>query len=470
MNRFLPQQMPDWALSMPLHGLTWPGKAEAWQAAFTPSPTYLREITDANHGSDTTRNLLIEGDNLDALKLLLPQYAGTIKLIYIDPPYNSGSRLLYRDNFRAPPMPDDISPGSDWVRAHGDWLSMMVPRLILARQMLREDGMIFISIGDEELDTLTQIGREIFGNDNFCGHLIWERKKKPSFLDAQMGRVTEYIVCFARNRDKAPAFAAGTVTPGKKYPFNNAGNGLQILTFPAHSVAFNCSDGQIAPQDMSGGNIYTVLLDAVTIEGGTNRNTFRLKGEWRYSQATLDALLAEGARITISKAPFRPNLISKSTARKKTASLLSYRTNGIPTNEDATAELRQLFGIDIMSYPKPTGLLAYLIDLVTDDGDMVMDFFAGSGTTAHGLWRADIARGIQRNFILVQSAEQTRQERANGKWKTSPAWNAGFPTIFTIAQERLKRASDALAEKHAADLSFRTFRVEPCSPTKAADS
>lgn len=452
----------------PVHGLIWPGKDAAWTEAFTAVTSRLSEEGTAPRSLDG--NLLIEGDNLDALKLLLPDWRGRVKLIYIDPPYNTGSPLLYKDNFRVPGE-------TDWVSAHAAWLSMMAPRLLLAREMLRDDGVIFISIGDEELDVLTQLGREIFGNANFCGHLIWERKKKPSFLDAQMGRVTEFIVCFARDRTKAPAFVAGTVTQGKKYPFNNAGNGLRVLTFPAGSVTFNCDDGIIPAQDMSGGNIRTRLLDSVEVAGGTNRHGFRLEGEWRYAQETLDTLIRNGARITISKAPFRPNLVTYSAARKKTSSLLSYRTNGVPTNEDATAELRAIFGADVMPYPKPSGLIAYLVDLVTGDGDVVMDFFAGSGSTAHGLWRADIARGVRRRFILVQSAEPTRQRRsirggnggaAKNCWRTSAAWEAGYPTIFAIARERLERVARML-DGASADTRFRILHVETQADKQRAE-
>ncbi|MFD2249816.1 adenine-specific DNA-methyltransferase [Pseudochelatococcus lubricantis] len=471
MNACPPEDSLQIDASAASFGLNWPGKAQARRAAWTDAGMRLREVADAGLHADTTRNLLIEGDNLDVLKLLRADHAGTVKLIYIDPPYNTGNPLLYNDDFRTPaPGGADAAHAPAWLRPHVAWLSMMYPRLLLARELLREDGLIFISIGDEELDSLTQIGREIFGDENFCGHLIWERKKKPSFLDARMGRVTEFIVCFARDRAKAPAFTAGAVTDGKKYPFNNAGNGVQVLTFPARAVSFGCGDGVIAPQDMSGGNIVTELLDAVEIRDGVNGNAFRLKGEWRYAQATLDALVTEGARITIRKAPFRPNLVSRSKARKKTASLLSYRTNGVPTNEDGTAEIRALFGTDIMPYPKPSGLIAYLVDMVTGEGDTVMDFFAGSGSTAHGLWRADIGAGLRRRFILVQSPEPTRQRRANGMWKTSPAFEAGYPTIFAITLERLRRTATALSgqleahsgpttESAGADLGFRVLQV-----------
>src|SRR5690606_25936355 len=163
-----------------------------------------------------------------------------------------------------------------------------------------------------------------------------------------------------------------------------AGNGVQTLVFPAGSVQFLCDDQLIARQDMSGGNIVTELLDDVRIVDGRNANEFRLRGEWRYSQAKVDEFVASGAEIVISKAPFRANYVNRSGDLKKTANLLSYRTNGVPTNEDATEEMRSLFGADVIEYPKPSGLLEYLVSAVTQGTDLVMDFFAGSGSTAHG--------------------------------------------------------------------------------------
>lgn len=449
------------------YGLQWPGRQEALEALAAPAQGLLIPAPDESLAPESTRNILVCGDNLPVLKLLQRQWANKVKLIYIDPPYNTGNDFVYRDNFRIGLKSyRDRTSAADSGRFHADWLSMIYPRLALARNFLTPDGIVLISIDDKELDHLTVIGREIFGDNNFCGHFVWEKKRKPSFLDAQMGRVTEYIVCFARDRTLARAFTAGSTAQAKKYPFNNAGNGLKTLTFPAGSVSFRCPDGLIPAQDMSTERIVTRLLDPVTIAGGRNKEAFRLLGEWRYSQATLEGFVARGEDIIISRVPFRPNYISRTPVPKKTTNLLSYRTNGLPTNEDAAAELRALFGADVMTYPKPSGLMAYLIDAVTSNGDLVMDFFAGSGSTAHGLWLADMAAGIRRQFILVQMPEPTRQPARLGGWKTTPAWDAGFPTIFDVTRQRLlltarqlrAQASSNGDPEIATDLGFQVLR------------
>ena len=228
---------------------------------------------------------------------------------------------------------------------------MMYPRLKVARNLLASDGIIFISIGDEELHNLRVVCDEIFGYENFCGTFIWEKKKKPSFLDRNMGTVTDYIVAYAKDRSQSPAFTTGSVEKEKKYPFNNAGNNMAVLEFPAASVTFGISDQIVTAQDMSEGNIKTVLLDDVHIVKGRNSNAFRLLGEWRYSQAKLNEFVAADADILISKIPFRPNYVNKSGEEKKIANLLSYRINAVQTNEDATQQTREIFGADVVSYP-----------------------------------------------------------------------------------------------------------------------
>ena len=440
------------------YGLNWHGKRAARQLALTPSTSTLRPCSAESIDWQATQNLMIEGDNLEVLKLLQRSYAGKVKAIYIDPPYNTGGNFVYTDDFR-----DNLanyllrtgqaqadggkttsrSEGSG--RLHSDWLSMIYPRLKLARNLLRPDGVIFISIDDHELDNLMKIGAEVFGEENFCGLLVWEKKKKPSFLNANMGSVTDYIVSFARDRGQSPPFAAGRVEDGKKYPFNNAGNAVQTLTFPAGSVRFACPDQTVPAQDMSEGNIHAELLDDVRIIAGRNMAAFRLKGQWRYTQQKLDAMVRDGAEIAVSKLPFRPNYVNRSRDAKKTANLLSHRTNGVSTNEDATEEIRQLFGADVMSHPKPSGLLQYLVRAVTTGDDIVLDFFAGSGTTAHGVWAANLEDGGRRRFILVQLPELIDATSPQGK----PACefcqaHALPPTIAEICKERLRRTAQRL--------------------------
>ena len=372
------------------YGINWHGKHQARRLALTPSTGTLRPCAEESMNWNTTKNIMIEGDNLEVLKLLQKSYSAKIKLIYIDPPYNTGKDFIYPDDFR-----DSIhnylkltgqvdsehrrySSNSEMSgRFHTDWLNMMYPRLFLARNLLKPEGILLISIDDTEVHNLREICDEIFGGENFCGTFIWEKKKKPSFLSRNMGTVTDYIIAYAKNRQLAPPFVAGVVEDGKKYPFNNAGNPISVLSFPPSSVKFSLDDQVVSAQDMSSGNIRTELLDDVKIVDGFNENAFRLKGEWRYSQRKVQDFVACGAEIVVSKIPFRPNYINRSGEMKKTSNLLSHRVNGIPTNEDATAELRGIFGADVMSYPKPTGLIKYLVRSISSENDLVMDFFCG---------------------------------------------------------------------------------------------
>ncbi len=437
--------------------LDWPGKREALATANAPIAKTLRPCREESVDFGSTKNLFIEGDNLEALKTLQETYLNRVKMIYIDPPYNTGNDFVYDDDFSENPeeyfkRSNQIDENANRLvankdtngRFHSDWLNMMFPRLKLARNLLRDDGVIFISIDDGEISNLRKICDEIFGPDNFCGVFVWEKKKKPSFLNANMGTVTDYIVAYARSRDKSPPFYAGKVEDGKKFPFNNAGNSESILCFPPKSVQFRCEDQVIAPQDMSEGNIITELLDQLEITNGTNASKFRLRGEWRYSQNKLNEFVKNGDEILISKVPFRPNYINRSGASKKASNFLSHRTYNIPTNEDATEEIRQLFETDVMSYPKPTGLVKFLVKAVTSGQDLILDFFAGSATTADAVMQLNAEDGEQRRYIMVQLDEDCDDN--------SEASKAGYVTIASLARERIRRAGAKIGAELKAQL------------------
>ena len=357
--------------------LTWIGKEkrERLEPRVLIEDEAMGHAVSASDGSPELRdNVLIKGDNLLALKALETEYAGKVKCIYIDPPYNSGSAFKYYQ--------DGIE--------HSLWLSLMRDRLELLQGLLRQDGIIFVQISDDEHAYLKVLMDEIFGRKNYCGSLIWEKKKKPSFLNANMGVVTETILAYSPNRLRSPAFIGGLTTIGKKYPLNNAGNSPNVLLFPKESVTFRISDTTIKPQDMSEGNIVTKLLDKIVIINGTNVDPFRLHGEWRYSQKKLDEILNAGEEIIISKIPFRPNHVKTGGGGKKLKNLLSLSHYGLGTYEDSSNESESLFGHQAFDYPKPESLLKLLINSVTEDGDLVLDSFAGSGTTgavAHKMGR-----------------------------------------------------------------------------------
>ena len=337
--------------------LNWPGKREALLTANAPIAKTLRPCREESVNFDSTKNLFIEGDNLDALKLLQENYLGKVKMIYIDPPYNTGNDFIYEDDFAE--TTEDFLRRSNQKdvkgnrlianpdtngRFHSDWLSMIYPRLKLARTLLADDGLLFISIGEQEVDNLLRLTKEVFGEQNFVTTFLRQRKKKPSFLHANVGSMFEYVVCVARNRSLAPPFSVDVTTAGKKYPVNNAGNSLGTLIFPAGSVRFASKDAIFEPQDMSEGNIVTRLLDKVVVSDYRNVDAFRLEGEFRYSQSRLDEIVRAGETITISKAPFRPNHVKAGGEVKKMHNLLSPETYQVGTNEDGTAELESLFG------------------------------------------------------------------------------------------------------------------------------
>jgi adenine-specific DNA-methyltransferase len=316
-------------------------------------------------------------------RALLPYYAGQVKCIYIDPPYNTKSAFEHYD--------DNLE--------HSQWLAMIWPRLELLRELLHREGVIFVHIDDGEEAYLKVACDEIFGRKNYCGKIVWEKKKKPSFLNANMGTITEYILCYARDRSMSPPFTYGETTVGKKYPINNAGNSPSILTFPEGAVEFGVRDAHFVSQDMSEGNIVTELLDHFSVVDGRNAEPFRLRGEWRYSQARLNEIVSAGERITISKAPFRPNHVKAGGEAKKMKNLLSIAHYGMATYEDSSAESLALFGDDPFDYPKPEKLLEVIIAAVTLDGDLVLDSFLGSGTTSA------VAHKMGRRYIGIEMGD-----------------------------------------------------------------
>lgn len=367
--------------------LTWIGKEQ--RPKLEPR-ILLEDPTKSYHAkarvtdNDIFDNRLIFGDNLLALKALEQEFSGKVKCVFIDPPYNTGSAFEHYD--------DGLE--------HSIWLGLMRDRLEILRNLMSDDAVLFISIDDNEHAYLKVLLDEIFGRKNFCGNFIWEKKKKPSFLDMNMGTVTEYVIAFAKERTKSPPFIFGTTTEGKKYPVNNAGNSVKIITFPANSVFFKCGDQVFHPQDMSDGNIITRLLDTFTVKEGKNLTSFRLEGEWRYSQAKIDEIIACGDSIVISKAPFRPNHIKSGGEPKKIKNLLSISHYEMSTYEDSAKESIAIFGDGYaFDYPKPEKLISTLIGAVTEENEIVLDSFAGSGTTGA------VAHKMGRRWIMVELGE-----------------------------------------------------------------
>ena len=458
---------------------TWPDKKKAMLAANAPITATLRPVVADSVGRDGTpggfdsENLYIEGDNLEVLKLLQETYLGKIKMIYIDPPYNTGNDFVYEDDFSQ--SADEYMENSGQFdeegnrmvtntesngRFHTDWLNMMYTRLRTAKTLLADDGIIFITLDDNENAHTRMICDEIFGENNFITEFIWEKKKKPSFLHKNVGKVFDYILCYARDSMSTCAFSVERTTEGKKYPVNNAGNSLSTLIFPPYTVEFSMPDCVVEPQDMSEGNIITKLLNRLIIRNCTNDTEMQLSGEWRYSQQRINEILACGERFVISKIPFRPNHIKAGGEIKKMRNTLSPSSYNCETNEDGSAQIIELFGVNVFDAPKPIQLIKLLIQSITymDDAPIVLDFFSGSATTAHAVMQLNAEDGGHRKFIMVQLPEKTDEK--------SEAYKAGYKNICEIGKERIRRAGRKIKEEAGLtapadlDIGFRCLRLD----------
>lgn len=458
---------------------TWPDKKKSMLLANIPIAKTLRPCKEESVDFDNTENLYIEGDNLEVLKLLQETYLGKIKMIYIDPPYNTGNDFVYEDNF-SQKSSDYLENSGQFDeegnrlvknlesngRFHTDWLNMMYPRLKLARNLLTEDGIIFISIAGKEEVNLQKLCNDIFGEGNYISKFIWEKKKKPSFLKTNVANKYESILCYSKNNGDSFPLSIELTETGKKYPINNAGNGIKDLVFPSKSCSFNMTDQIIKAQDMSEGRIKTELLNDVEIENGYNKNDFILRGEWRYSQNKIFEIIKNKEEILISKIPFRPNHIKKGGEIKKMHDLLTIALYKVKTYEDADKEQIQVFGKEnIFSYSKPSDLIKLLIKSCTynDNDAIVLDFFSGSATAAHAVMQLNAEDEGTRKFILVQLPEETDRD--------SEAYNAGYKNICEIGKERIRRTGKQIKEENpltTQDLDI-GFRVLKCDSTNMKD-
>lgn len=454
------------------------------QAGEMPTTVIVPDEDQNNGAGKDSQNLFFTGDNLEVLRHLQNNYQNKIDVIYIDPPYNTGSDgFVYPDSFEYSDdkLKEMFGMNDDQVvrlksiqgkASHSAWLTFMYPRLALAKRLLANDGVIFISIDDNEYRNLMEIMVAIYGENNYITTFVWEKKKKPSFLNGNVGQKFEYILCYSKNRKYTHSFSVEKTTTGKKYPFNNAGNSESVIEFPPHSVEFiKIKNETILPQDMSSGNIKTKLLTPVKIVDGFNENTFKLLGEWRYSQDKTIELVQNGSQITISGIPFRPNLVKKGGEVKIMHNLLTLNNYPVGSNEDATKELMKLFGENLFDFNKPSSLLKILINSYTyaNKNSTVLDFFAGSSTTADAVMQLNAEDGGHRKFIMVQLPEKTYHTNSDGSEVPTKggkvAYEAGFRSIDEISRERIRRAATKIKADNELTLpadfdgSFKHYRV-----------
>lgn len=455
--------------------LDWPGKKASLLKANMPITKTLRPCREESVNFDTTENLYIEGDNFEVLKILQESYLGKVKIIYIDPPYNTGNDFIYKDDFAKSKEEYDEELGikneeggklfrntDSNGRFHSDWLSMMYERIVVAKDILKDDGVIFVSIGVEEIANLKEIMDEVFGEANFIEIFSWVKTSTPPALSTKSRKTNEYILCYEKSW--SPYKYKGELLDGGDQPLLNSGNSERILKFPCDKVLFNSSK-------FPNGNYPAMkpdrveLLDNITINDGYAIQDFRLKGEFKWTQDFLDEEIKKGTKFIIKSDILsirfirdeegykRPTNFIKS---KYTTPVIDKKSNLVGTNENATSELSDLMGTKLFSYPKPVSLIKHLINFTADEDDIVLDFFSGSGTTAEAVFNLIIAENIKLRFILVQLPENLDENLAKADSTERKTLENGIafldrlgkPHFLTeLAKERIRRAGKKAVEE-----------------------
>ncbi len=374
------------------YGLVWEDKPEDVEERLREELPVLKEVPDhaiISDNPDAPNHILIEGDNLEALTALAYTHEGKIDVIYIDPPYNTGNKdFVYNDHY---------VDKEDSYR-HSKWLSFMSRRLKIAKQLLSDKGVIFISIDDNEQAQLKLLCDEVFGEQNFVGTYFWKRTSTPPALSYKIRRKLEFVLCYQNKDIPQRTFAQG-YTDGGDVPLLNSGNPLGVLEFPIGSVVFNIPDGIYKNKSS-----YKIgLLDDIIVENGKNTNAFKAKGNFKWGQNNLNNEVANGTYFLIKSFQFSPRF-QKSNKSTKVPSNIIDEDVCVGTNEDAQKEMDSL-GINF-SYAKPSSLITYLskIPFWEDKDITILDFFAGSGTTLHATMELN-KDGGHRKCILVTNNE-----------------------------------------------------------------
>lgn len=438
---------------------TWAGKTQARREAHKPSTGTLRPAKEESVNWDTTENLYIEGDNLEVLKLLQKSYAGKIKMIYIDPPYNTGKDFVYKDNYKdnlknyqqisgqIDSEGNKLFTNSDSEgRYHSNWLNMIYPRLQLARNLLTEDGVIFMSIDDNEVENLKKIGNEIFGETNFVASMIWQKKTGSS--DAKnIAIITEYLLVFSKNSLVLNLNQNENAHDSKRYRFKDE---------------YYDERGAFYYDNLDRGTLgYHKSLDygVKTPDGkeafpNGRKSQFNDGWRWKWGKEKLEWGIENGFIEVVESSSkdcgygvyYKIYLnVDNEGAQIKRSSPYKNLIQGI-LNTNASAEAKELFDrTGVFSNPKPTELISKLLEIGIGKNDIIMDFFSGSATTAHSVIKLNAEDNGSRKYILVQLPEQTEEK--------SEAFNAGYKTITEIGKERIRRAGKKIINDKLEDVT-----------------
>lgn len=437
--------------------LDWPGKREAILAANAPIAKTLRPCRAESVDFDTTKNLFIEGDNLDALKLLQETYLGKVKLIYIDPPYNTGNDFIYNDSFTAEKEQYDLLTGavddlgnrlvpntSSNGRFHSDWMSMVYPRLKLARNLLRDDGLIFVSIDDAEVANVRKILDEIFGEQCMIAELVWKNKYNAGALTKGFSSVHEYILCYAKSE-----ISNLTVPLGPDEIAQYKGTDSKLATrggFVTQPLATSSKDPR--PN----------LRYPITIDG---REIWPEK-QWIWSRERVEAAVAND-EVVVNETNGKISVRVKQYLKDENGQMREMKPLSIligPYNQQGTKDIAKIFGEEnIFSFPKPVDLLRYIVSLTVNDrkesDPIILDFFAGSGTMGQAIMEQNALDAGTRRYILVQLPEATPSDSAAAK--------AGYKDIPELTKERIRRTGRMVKEQNpmfSGDTGFRVLKID----------
>lgn len=461
------------------YAFTWPDKRQAILAANTPIAMTLRPIVEDSVGRDGTagafdsENLYIEGDNLDVLKLLQETYLGKVKMIYIDPPYNTGNDAFVYDDDFAMENGEFIAASKGYDaegnrtydfrannesngRFHTDWLNMIYPRLRVAKSLLADDGVIFISIDDNEVHNLRKVCDEIFGAGNFVAIFPWRKRTAKSDVPFGVSQDYEQILCYA----KSSLFVASTEGSARRYyeteDFPNKPWRIHDLTTQRTASErpnsffdlVNPKTGETYPANPN--RTWAITEDTLQEYYTANRIVF--PGDYDFLNITRP-VLRYWQEDDIAKAGNHYGRVPVSTKFP----------DNIGMSQDGTKGLTELMGKKLFSYPKPVSLIQFLITIISDSNAIILDFFSGSATTAHAVMQLNAEDGGHRKFIMVQLSETTDEK--------SEAYRAGYANICEIGKERIRRAGAKIAaaagEKAAGlDLGFRCLRLDTSNMTE----
>lgn len=436
--------------------LDWPGKREALVTANAPIAKTLRPVRDESVEFDSTRNLFIEGDNLEALKLLQETFLGKVKLIYIDPPYNTGRDFVYDDDFsenaesffersqQKSEIGDRLVANLDSNgRFHSDWLTMMYSRINLAKKLLRDDGIILISIDDGEVSNLRKICDEIFGEEQFAAQIIWKKRNTPP-NDKLIGTQHDYILAYVRKE-----FTGIKLRPRSDDQVSRYKNpdGHPKGPWVAGDLTANVKGGRFAQ------TLYYGIVNPNTGKEFFPPNN----GNWRFNKDKI-ARLVESNEIYFGADGSSSPKLKRFLCDVKEGTTWTTLWDFAPLNTSGSNEMGEIFGNSVLfENPKPVGLIEYIVELGAASGDLVLDFFAGASTTAHAVMKKNSEDGGSRRFIMVQLPEATSE--------TSEAFKAGFVSIADVSKDRIRRVGQTILKQKChsdwnRDVGFRVLKVD----------